>query len=56
MSRDWSPEEIQQVSEVMKAAGHMSFEEFCKELEEKGFEEIPDRNKLPENYQQVTGK
>lgn len=56
MSRDWTSEEIQLVSAKMKAAGHMGFEEFCKELEEKGFEEIPDRSKLPANDQQVTGK
>ena len=34
MSRDWTPEELAQVSAQMKAAGHMSFEEFCVELNE----------------------
>ena len=56
MSRDWRPEEIQQVSEAMKAAGHMGFEEFCKELEEKGFEQIQDKSKFPANCKQLTGK
>ena len=31
MSRDWTPEELQTVSKSMKAAGHMSFEEFVAE-------------------------
>lgn len=34
MSRDWTPEEIQLVSEEMKAAGHMGYEEFCEALDE----------------------
>lgn len=33
MSRDWTPAELQAVSQAMKAAGHMSFEEFCEGLE-----------------------
>lgn len=37
MSRDWTPEEIQMVSKEMKAAGHMSYEEFCAELAVQGF-------------------
>ena len=32
MSRDWTKEELQAASEFMKAAGYMSFEEFCEEL------------------------
>ena len=52
MSRTWTPEEIQIVSEEMKAAGHMGFEEFCKALEEQGFT----KTVAPANYQQVTGK
>ena len=35
MSRDWTPEELQTVSRFMKLAGHMSYEEFCTELERK---------------------
>lgn len=37
MSRDWTPTELQLASEAMKAEGHMSFEEFCAELEHQGF-------------------
>ena len=33
MSRDWTPAELQAVSQAMKAAGHMSYEEFCEDLE-----------------------
>lgn len=33
MSRDWTPEERQSASEAMKAAGEMSYEEFCAEVE-----------------------
>ena len=29
MSRDWTPEELAAASKAMKAAGHMSYEEFC---------------------------
>ena len=34
MSRDWAPQEIQLVSEEMKAAGHMGYEEFGEALDE----------------------
>lgn len=34
MSRDWTPAELQVVSEAMKAAGHMSYEEFCADMNE----------------------
>lgn len=34
MSRDWTPEEIQAASAVMKKAGQMSYEEFCTALEQ----------------------
>lgn len=37
MSRDWTPEELQQASQAMKAAGHLSYEEFCAELERIGW-------------------
>ena len=52
MSRTWTPEEIQLVSEEMKKAGHMGFEEFCEELERQGFEKTP----VPTSDQQITGK
>lgn len=37
MSKDWTPDEIQIASEIMKAAGHMGYEEFCEELDRSGF-------------------
>lgn len=36
MSRNWTPEELQRASQAMKAAGHLSYEEFCAELERIG--------------------
>lgn len=39
VSRDWTPEELAAASAAMKAAGHMSYEEFCEELARKGFSE-----------------
>ena len=33
MSRSWNEQELQAASAAMKAAGHMSYEEFCEELE-----------------------
>lgn len=35
MSRDWTPAELQAASATMKAEGHMSYEEFCADLERK---------------------
>lgn len=32
MSRDWTPEELEVVSKEMKAAGHLSYEEFCEQM------------------------
>ena len=32
MSRDWTPDELRAVSVAMKAAGHMSYEEFCESI------------------------
>ena len=34
-SKDWTPEEIQKASEVMKKKGHLGYEEFTKEWNEK---------------------
>lgn len=34
MSRDWTPDELQAVSQAMRAAGHMGYEEFCQALED----------------------
>ena len=36
MSRDWTPDELAAASAAMKAEGHMSYEEFCEELERTG--------------------
>ena len=33
MSRNWTQEELRAASRAMKAAGHMSYEEFCVEME-----------------------
>lgn len=33
MSRDWTPEELKTASQMMKAAGHMSYEEFCEAMD-----------------------
>lgn len=33
MSRDWTQDELTTASTAMKAAGQMSYEEFCTELE-----------------------
>lgn len=33
MSKDWTPEELQAASQAMKEAGHLSYEEFCEELD-----------------------
>lgn len=38
MSKDWTPEELAAASKAMKAAGNMSYEEFCEELNTKGFQ------------------
>lgn len=32
MSKDWTQEELQAASAAMKAAGHLSYEEFCAKL------------------------
>jgi hypothetical protein len=32
MSRDWTQEELQAASKAMKAAGHLSYDEFCEHL------------------------
>ena len=34
MSRDWTPAELQSVSDAMKSRGDMGFEEFCDYLEQ----------------------
>lgn len=34
MSRDWTREELNAASEMMKQNGHMGFEEFCRAIEQ----------------------
>lgn len=41
MSRDWTPEELEAASQMMKAAGYMSFEEFCEAMDNGYFTEEP---------------
>ena len=33
MSKDWTPVELETASQIMKASGHMSYEEFCEALD-----------------------
>lgn len=33
MSRDWTEEELQAASKAMKAAGYLSYDEFCEHLD-----------------------
>ena len=35
MSREWTKEELNTASEIMKQKGHMGFEEFCQAIEQK---------------------
>lgn len=35
MGRDWTKEELNAASEMMKQSGHMGFEEFCQAIEQK---------------------
>ena len=43
MSRDWTPEELQKASEIMKAAGHMGYDEFCEAWDEHRAKEALER-------------
>lgn len=33
MSKDWTPKELENASQIMKASGNMSYEEFCEALD-----------------------
>lgn len=33
MSKDWTPVELETSSQIMKASGNMSYEEFCEALD-----------------------
>lgn len=32
MSKDWTPEELEAASQMMKSSGNMSYEEFCEAM------------------------
>lgn len=49
MSRFWTEEELQAASRAMKAAGHMSYEAFCEELERQDTEPLL-KNQFEEDY------
>ena len=33
MSKDWTPEELETASQIMKSAGYPSYEEFCEMMD-----------------------
>lgn len=33
MSKDWTPDELEAASQMMKAAGNMSYDEFCEAID-----------------------
>jgi hypothetical protein len=49
VNKDWTPQELQAVSTAMKAAGEMSYEEFCIELERQTEETEQNRSTAPGN-------
>lgn len=60
MSRDWTKEELNAVSELMKQNGHMGFEEFCQALGQNqpvGFDlRERDRKELVKDISEILGK
>ena len=40
MSKDWTQDELQAASQIMKASGHMSYEEFCEALDNGYFADV----------------
>lgn len=40
MSKDWTPVELEAASQIMKASGNMSYEEFCKALDNGYFADV----------------
>lgn len=40
MSKDWTQDELQAASQIMKASGNMSYEEFCEALDNGYFSSI----------------
>lgn len=60
MSRDWTKEELNAASELMKQNGHMGFEEFCQALGQNqpvGFDlRERDRKELVKDISEILGK
>ena len=60
MSRDWTKEELNTASEMMKQNGHMGFEEFCQALEQKqpvSFDlRVRDRKELVKDISEILGE
>lgn len=50
MSRDWTPGELLKASEVMKAAGHLSYEEFCEKMDNGHFATVTVPDKHEEQF------
>ena len=40
MSKDWTPVELEAASQIMKASGNMSYEEFCEALDNGYFDNV----------------
>ena len=40
MSMDWTPVELEAASQIMKASGNMSYEEFCEALDNGYFADV----------------
>ncbi len=53
MSKDWAAQELQAVSQVMQAARYMSYEEFCKALDN-GYFTITAPSTAPTDDEQPT--
>jgi len=47
MSRDWTQSELEAASEAMKAAGYMSYEEFCEKWDNGEFQFIEIKDGVP---------
>ena len=60
MSREWTKEELNTASEMMKQNGHMGFEKFCQAIEQKqpvSFElRERDRKELVKDISEILGE
>lgn len=54
MSRDLTPDELAAVSDAMKKAGYLSYEEFCRGLRE--LPSQPSQNATEKKPAEITGK